>query len=78
MLYAHLVAVNKLVAKLSVGLMEVKAQSTGEQRCHLVNILAQLVDVACLTGIVSCGLNTTRGSLIALEADNIVSLPAVQ
>ena len=44
----------------------------------MYNILTQLVDVACLTGIVSCGLNTTRGSLIALEADNIVSLPAVQ
>ena len=77
-LYANLVTVNKLAAELTVGLVEVQTIGTSQEGLHFLDVLAQLVDVACLARIVACCLDTTRGSYVALEAYYVVSLPAVQ
>jgi len=77
-LHLNLVAVNKLSAEFSVGLVQVQTEGSGKERFHLINILAQLIDIASLSRIVSCGLDTARCCHVALKADNVVCLPAVE
>ena len=74
----YFVAVNLLATELSVDFMKVEAESTSEERVHLLDILTEFIDVASLARIVTCALDTTRSSLAALEANHVVSLPAVQ
>ena len=78
MFYLHLVAVHKLSAELSVSFMEIQTHVSCEKTRNLVNVLTQLVDVACFAGIITCGLNTARSSFVALKTHNVISLPAMQ
>ena len=58
----YLVAVYKLAAELSVNLVEVEAMVACEQGLYFLYILTQLVDVACLAGVIACGLDATGKS----------------
>ena len=78
MAHLHLVAVNELTLEVAVDLVQVQTVVAAEQRLDELNVLTYLVDGAGTAGIVACGLNTTGEGLIALEADNIVGLPAMQ
>ncbi len=78
MFYLHLVAVHKLSAELSVSFMEIQTHVSCEKTRNLVNVLTQLVDIACFAGIITCGLNTARSSFVALKTHNVISLPAMQ
>jgi hypothetical protein len=69
LIYGYLVAVNLLATELTVNLMEVEAESTSQERVHLLDILTEFIDVASLSRIVTCTLDTTRSSLAALEAE---------
>jgi hypothetical protein len=78
LIYGYLVTVNLLATELTINLMKVETESTSQERVHLLDVLTEFVDVASLSRIVTCALDTTRSSLAALEANHIVSLPAVQ
>lgn len=78
MLGATLVAIHKRSAEVSVGLMQVEAHGTGQQRRGLVDILAQLVDVAGASGEIAGGHDAARCRYVAFEAHNVVGLPAME
>ena len=59
MLHFHLVAVDKLSAEFTIGLMKVHTEGTAEERHHLEQVLAHLIDIAGPTRIVACGLNAS-------------------
>lgn len=58
----YLVAIYKLAAELSVNLVEVEAMVACKQGLYFLYILTQLVDVACLAGVIACGLDATGKS----------------
>ena len=78
LIYGYLVTVNLLATELTVNLMKVEAESTSQERVHFLDILTEFIDVASLARIVTCTLDTARSSFATLEANHVVSLPAVQ
>ena len=78
LIYGYLVAVDLLATELTVNLVEVETESTSQERVHLLDILSEFIDVASLARVVTCTLDTARSSLATLEANHVVSLPAVQ
>ena len=78
MLNFYLVAINELTTEVTVYLMKVQTMVTSKQSLYKLNVLTHLVDGACAAGVVTGGLDAAGESLVALEADNIVGLPAVQ
>ena len=45
-----------LAAELTVNFVEVEAESTSQERVHLLDILSEFIDVASLARVVSCTL----------------------
>ena len=75
----YLVTIYELITEVAIDLVQVQAVLTRNERSGLQHILTQLVDVAGTTRVVTRSLNTTRqGTGLGLEADYVVSLPAVQ
>ena len=79
MTWLYLVAVYGFTLEVTVDFVQVQAVSTGNVRSGFQDILAQLVDVACTSGIISGGLDTSgQRACSGFESDDIVCLPAVQ
>ena len=78
MLHAALVAVDELAAEVAVDFVEVQSVVAAEQCLDELDVLPHLVDGACASGVVACGLDAARESFVSLEAHHVVGLPAVE
>src|SRR5574344_1321426 len=78
MLHFYLIAVYKLSTEVAVCFVQIEAMFSCQQALHKFDISTHFVDVAGSAGIVASSLYATRKGFIALEADNIIGLPAMQ
>ena len=78
MLDFHLVAIHELSAEIAVYLMEIQAVIAGEEALGESYVSPHFFYVAGTAGIVSCGLDASAQSFVALETDYIVCLPAME
>ena len=78
MLDTDLVTVDELASEISINLMEVDTVVTSEKGLDKLEVSADLIDVACTSGIVAGGLDTSGKASVALESHHVVCLPAMK
>ena len=78
MLDADLVAINLFIVELTINLVKIDTVAASEHRADLEQVGAHLVDIAGFTGIIACGLNTSRQAVGRFKSGYVVGLPAMK
>ncbi len=77
MLRSNLVPVYELSLEVTVDLVQIQSVSTGNKTLGLENVRAELLNVAGLTRIIACRLNSSSEVSCAFKTCNVISLPAM-
>jgi hypothetical protein len=74
----NLVTVNELTTEFTISFVKVQTIRTSQKRRNLLDVLTKFIYIAGFARIVTSCLDTAGSSNVTFEADNIVSLPAME